>query len=239
MPDLPRKKVGLIACSGEDHPLGTLSRVATRLVLERLRPEDTVTLCLPLFLAGEESERVFARFYPTIAIDACGVACAAQATARYSGPVVRAINLEQLLAGLGIAVKPSWRRALDAEGMAAAEEVAEIIARQVDHILGKEGRPAAPEGTAEVSAGEVVTCSCGSGIPVLRLNVDGHVRELLAVPAIFAQFREQGRAPSAEVTAELLAQTRLYNAVPAEEESLVSEALATAYQDYWKGRLEV
>lgn len=237
MPDLPRKKVGLIACSGEDHPLGTLSRVAARLVLERLRPDDTVTLCLPLFLAGEQNERAFARFYPTIAIDACGVGCAAQATARYSGPVVRAINLEQLLAGLGISVKDSWGRELDEDGLAAAWEVAEIIARQVDRILGKEGRKAPQEAPAAV--GEVATCSCGSGIPVLRLNVNGRTWELLAVPAIFALFREEGRAPSPEVTSELLAQTRLYNAISPQDEGELAEVLEATYRDFWEGRLKV
>lgn len=243
MPDLPRKKVGLIACSGEDHPLGTLSRVAARLVLEKLRPNDTVTLCLPLFLAGEQSERAFARFYPTIAIDACGVACAARATAQHSGPVVRAINLEALLAGLGIEVKASWRRALDADGMAVAEEVAAIVARMVDRILHREERPAAEEAVEEeeaAGAGEVAACSCGSGIPVLRLNVDGRTLELLAVPAVFAQFKERGRAPDgAGLAAELLEQTRLYNAVAAEDEGLLAEVLATAYRDYWAGRLEL
>ena len=240
MPDLPRKKVGLIACSGEDHPLGTLGRVATRLVLERLRPNDTVTLCLPLFLAGEQSERAFARFYPTIAIDSCGVACAARATAQHSGPVVRALDLEKLLVGLGIEAKPSWRRELDAAGMAAAEEVAAIIAQMVDRILHRESRPAEEPSTAEAAApGPVAACSCGSDIPVLRLDVDGHTLELLAVPDLFARFREQGRAPSSEVAAELLAQARLYNAVPADEEGLVIEALATAYGDYYAGRLQL
>jgi len=57
MPRLPERKVGLIACSGEDLPEGTVSRQAALLVLERLRPGATVTLCLPLFLAGEERER--------------------------------------------------------------------------------------------------------------------------------------------------------------------------------------
>jgi|YNPNPStandDraft_1061719.scaffolds.fasta_scaffold00315_24 hypothetical protein len=237
MPDLPQKKVGLIACSGEDHPLGTLSRVAVRLVLERLRPNDTVTLCLPLFLAGEQGERAFARFYPTIAVDACGVGCAARATARYSGPVVRAINLEQLLAGLGIEVKASWKHDLDEEGLAVAWEVAEIIARQVDRILGKEGREVSPEEPAAV--GEVATCSCGSGIPVLRLNVDGRTWELLAVPAIFSLFREQGRAPSRQVASELLAQTRLYNAISPQEEGELLDILEVAYRDFWEGRLKV
>ena len=71
MVDMPKKKVGIIACAGEESPEGTISRLAARVVLEELRPEDTVTLCLPLFLAGDERERAFARFYPTIAIDGC------------------------------------------------------------------------------------------------------------------------------------------------------------------------
>ncbi len=54
MPSLPKKKVGLIACGGEELAEGTLSRVAIRLVLEKYRPDDTVTLCLPLFLAGRK-----------------------------------------------------------------------------------------------------------------------------------------------------------------------------------------
>ena len=237
MPDLPPKKVGLIACNGEDHPLGTLGRVATRLVLEKLRPDDTVTLCLPLFLAGEESERAFARFYPTIALDGCGVACAARATAQHSGPVVRALDLEKLLAGLGIAVQPSWRRRLDAAGMAAAEEVAEIIARQVDRILGKDGRPAEAASAEEAAGvGEVAACSCGSGIPVLRLDVDGRTVELLAVPAILDQFRQEGRAPSPETTAALLAQARLYNTIAAADEAAVGVALDAAYRERWAGR---
>ena len=49
-------KVGIIACSGEEIAAGTISRLATRRVLELLRPQSTVTLCLPLFLAGEEQE---------------------------------------------------------------------------------------------------------------------------------------------------------------------------------------
>jgi len=47
MVDLPEKKVGIISCSGEACVEGTISRIATRLVLEKLRPEETVTICLP------------------------------------------------------------------------------------------------------------------------------------------------------------------------------------------------
>ena len=85
MPDLPQKKVGIIACSGEELPEGTVTRLAALKVLEELRPADTVTICLPLFLAGGEGDRAFARFYPTIAVDGCALRCAARGTEKYSG----------------------------------------------------------------------------------------------------------------------------------------------------------
>ena len=85
MPELPKKKVGIVSCSGEELPEGTVTRLAALRVLEQLRPGDTVTICLPLFLAGGEGDRAFARFYPTIAIDGCEKRCAARGTEMYSG----------------------------------------------------------------------------------------------------------------------------------------------------------
>src|SRR5512136_229582 len=70
MPDLPKKKVGIVACSGEETAEGTVTRLAALRVLEQLRPNETVTICLPLFLAGGEGDRAFARFYLTIATSA-------------------------------------------------------------------------------------------------------------------------------------------------------------------------
>ncbi len=84
MPDLPQKKVGIVTCSGEELPEGTVTRLAALRVLEQLRPGETVTICLPLFLAGGEGDRAFAKFYPTIAIDGCDKRCAYYGTARYS-----------------------------------------------------------------------------------------------------------------------------------------------------------
>ena len=57
LPELPKKKVGIIACSGEELPEGTVTRLAALRVLEELRPGDTVTICLPLFLAGGQGDR--------------------------------------------------------------------------------------------------------------------------------------------------------------------------------------
>src|SRR5512140_1077248 len=110
MPDLPGKKVGIIACSGEELAEGTVTRLAALRVLEQLRPADTVTICLPLFLAGGEGDRAFAKFYPTIAIDGCDKRCAARATEQYSGKPAASIVVTDLLAEHGLDQPEGARR---------------------------------------------------------------------------------------------------------------------------------
>jgi organic hydroperoxide reductase OsmC/OhrA/uncharacterized metal-binding protein len=136
MPNLPRKKVGLIACSGEEMPEGTVTRLAVRRVLEMLRPDDTVTLCLPLFLAGEERERAFARAYPTITIDGCPKRCAALATEKYSAPPTASFVVGETQARTGSENIGSARR-LNKRGKRLAEDVAERIAAETDRLLKK------------------------------------------------------------------------------------------------------
>ncbi len=102
MPDLPQKKVGIVACSGEEIAEGTVTRLAALRVLGYLRPDDTVTLCLPLFLAGGEGDRQFARFYPTIAVDGCDRRCAARATEKYSGKPAAGVVVSDVVAKLGL-----------------------------------------------------------------------------------------------------------------------------------------
>jgi uncharacterized metal-binding protein len=141
MPDLPRKKVGLISCSGEELPEGTVTRRAVREVLETLRPDDTVTLCLPLFLAGGEGERSFARFYPTIAIDGCGKRCAALATEKYSAKPAASIVVTDIAKGRGCKAIGTARR-LNAEGLRLTDEVAGKIVEETDRLLKKKPQSA-------------------------------------------------------------------------------------------------
>lgn len=141
MPDLPRKKVGLIACSGEELPEGTVTRRAVRKVLETLRPDDTVTLCLPLFLAGGEGERAFARHYPTIAVDGCDKRCAAQATEKYSAKPAASIVVTEIAKESGCGAIGTARR-LNENGQRLAETIAEKIVEETDRLLKKKPRDA-------------------------------------------------------------------------------------------------
>ena len=127
-------KVGIISCSGEEIPEGTISRIATRLVLEKLRPGETVTICLPLFLAGSEDERGFARIFPTITVDGCEKRCAEIGTKKYSGKPAATIVVTDILKKYP-KLNLKSRDELSAEDMKLAEKVAEEIAKKVDEAL--------------------------------------------------------------------------------------------------------
>jgi uncharacterized metal-binding protein len=136
---LTKDKVGIISCSGEDLPEGTISRVATRLVLEKLRPDETVTICLPLFLAGSEDERAFARVFPTIAVDGCIKKCAEMGTRKFSGKPVATIVVSEIMKKHPH-LKIKSKDKLSAGEMEIAMKVAEEIAAKVDEVLCKKGK---------------------------------------------------------------------------------------------------
>jgi uncharacterized metal-binding protein len=99
-----------------------------------LRPDNTVTICLPLFLAGEEGERMFAKYFPTIAVDGCDKRCAKKAIEKYSGKTADSIVVSDLLKNWNVE-EPKSRRELGEEGVKVAEKVAEHIAASMDHIF--------------------------------------------------------------------------------------------------------
>ena len=90
-------KVGILSCSGEECLGGTISRLATRKVLEEMAMVDTVTLCLPLYLAGGHEERNFAKIFPTISVDGCDKLCAKRSTEKFSGNVSGSIDVSKII----------------------------------------------------------------------------------------------------------------------------------------------
>jgi hypothetical protein len=140
--------VGLISCSGEELAEGTVTRRAVRKVLETLRPDDTVTLCLPLFLAGGEGERAFARYYPTIAVDGCDKRCAALATEKYSAKPAASIIVTEIAKECGCGKIGSARR-LSEEGLRLSGVVAAKIVEETDRLLKKKHTSAVQESGRE------------------------------------------------------------------------------------------
>ena len=230
MPDLPQKKVGLVACSGEEMAAGTVTRLATLKVLEELRPDETVTICLPLFLAGGEGDRAFARFHPTIAIDGCDKRCAARGTAMYSGEPAASVVVSELVPDYQDPALGSARQ-LNAEGRRAVERVAEQVAEKVGELLGKRaGKPAVETEQPQ----KVATCACGSGIPVQQLQVGDQDVTFLALPLIFKKFKDDGKLPEDGTAAELMRMVEIYNPIPEVQEERYTQAVMRAYADFYE-----
>lgn len=235
MVDLPRRRVGVIACSGEDLPEGTISRVAARMVLDDLRPGETVTLCLPLFLAGDEKGRAFARSYPTIAVDGCDKLCAKRATEKYSGMVSGSILVDRLLQARGLSAGHS-RRELDGDGRRAAGVVAAEIAQQVERLLGGKGateqEPASTRGDEALGA----TCCAEPSVPITQVNIGGIPVGLAALRPIFEQLHQQGRRDEAGLDDEILKAVKLYNYVPPSAEQSYKAGLLEEYEKFCRSK---
>jgi uncharacterized metal-binding protein len=235
MPKLLERKVGIVACSGEGLAEGTVARLAALKVLHELRPGRTVTICLPLFLAGGEGDRAFASFHPTVTIDGCELRCAARGTAMYSAEPAESIVITELAANHLLDPIEGCRQ-LNEAGKQAVELAAQCITAVVDKILGPpvftilDSTSAGPTAASSKSSG----CSCGTRIPSTKILVAGKEEELLALPLIFQQFRQLGKSPES-VGNELLAAVKLYNKVSLEDEPIYREAIVREYAQFCQG----
>ena len=132
-------KIGVVSCSGEDCLGGTISRLATRKMLE-LRPDETVTICLPLYLAGGEEERSFAKEYPTISVDGCNKYCAKRGTEKYSGKVSKSINVGDIIGeDVAKSMALSCRDLTDVH-REMIKQVSDIIEEKYDEVLNKKSK---------------------------------------------------------------------------------------------------
>jgi len=216
------QKVGIISCSGEAIAEGTLSRLATRRVLEALRPDSTVTICLPLFLAGNDAERDFARTHPTIAVDGCAKQCAKWGTEQHSGPVSEAIVISDLLGTECEGCHRSSRERSQPD-REAVWMVAERIAAAVDTVLA-ETRPAGTPATTGAA------CACSGPMTGGTIIVNDTAVTITGLPLMLGQCLERG-VPLDAGTA-VLEVVKIYHPIAREDEPAYAAALLEAYRQY-------
>ena len=145
-------KVGVLSCSGEECLGGTISRLATRKVLEELKFIDTVTLCLPLYLAGGKEERNFAKVFPTISVDGCDKLCAKRSTEKYSGKINGFIDVSKIIGNENaLNTKIVRNKDLKEKHLQMVEKVASEIVKMIGSI--------SPD---SYSGKSFHGCSCGS-----------------------------------------------------------------------------
>jgi uncharacterized metal-binding protein len=219
-------KVGIISCSGEEIPEGTVARQAVRRVLEALRPQQTVTLCLPLFLAGEEGERRFAREHPTITVDGCSKLCAKQGTEKYSGKVNASLVVSDILGDRAKGCHRSTRSA-DKTDEEAVWLVAERIASEVDALAGSVRIE-----PSSASADNGACCACSKPSQEGTLEINGTAVAINGLPLIFQQLKKKGLHPGRGCADTLLQSVKIYHAIEPEQEAGYKDALVAAYQAY-------
>ncbi|HKS75400.1 MAG TPA: putative zinc-binding protein [Terriglobales bacterium] len=235
MPNLPERKVGIVACSGEEIAEGTVTRLAALKVLHETHPGKTVTICLPLFLAGGEGDRAFARFHPTITVDGCELRCAAKGTEMYSGKPSASVVVSDLAAEHRIGAIEG-RRSLNQAGKKAVELTAERVGALVEELLGKPvaSAPLVSIKTADPAASGTAGCSCGSAVRTQTISIDGRSIEILALPLIFSNLRDRGRTPETAAE-ELMESVAIYNHIPPEAATAYREVLVREYARFWSG----
>jgi hypothetical protein len=222
-------KIGIISCSGEEIPEGTIARQAVRRVLEGLRPQQTVTLCLPLVLAGEVGERRFASEHPTITVDGCDKLCAKRGTEEYSGAVGASLVVTDILSGRARGCHRSTRNAGAADEQA-VWLVAERIAAEVDNLVAQ----GMPTETDESSTAGGARCSCGGPSPDGKLAMNGRSVTINGLPLIFQRLQKKGLQPGNGCAETLLRAVRIYHPIKPDEEAEYRSALVAAYRTFYE-----
>lgn len=129
-------KIGLISCSGEGLSEGMISRVATRRILgER---DDVVTICLPLFLAGGQEERDFAKDNPCITVDGCGKMCAAKGVKMYGKVQPRSSIVISEIIERDRHLKPKSKSKIEPEDEKLVHETMKIINKEIEKVKEKD-----------------------------------------------------------------------------------------------------
>jgi uncharacterized metal-binding protein len=127
------KLVGIVACSGEELPEGTVTRAATWKAFGKLMSPSIVATCLPLFLAGQQQEREFARDNPTITIEGCEKRCAEKAIRMFGGKPRATFVVTDIEDETGLT--PKSRVYLGETGEKLTDIIAERIKNEVKKIL--------------------------------------------------------------------------------------------------------
>ena len=129
-------KVVVVPCSGIGKSLGTVGRVATYKVIERMRPEKTRTVCLALLTMGDDDALKLVRENPCIAVDGCPAQCSKKNIEASMGKLVHSIVVTEALRK-NRSLKPEGVIELNDQGDKLAEIIAKDLSKKADEILRK------------------------------------------------------------------------------------------------------
>jgi uncharacterized metal-binding protein len=130
-------KVVVVPCSGIGKSLGTVGRVATYKVVERMKPKETRTVCLALLTMGDGDALKLVRENPCIAVDGCPARCSKKNIEASMGKLAHSIIVTDVLRK-NRSLKPEGVIELNDQGDKLAEIIARTLSEKADEILRKE-----------------------------------------------------------------------------------------------------
>ncbi|HUY00214.1 MAG TPA: putative zinc-binding protein [Candidatus Deferrimicrobium sp.] len=128
------KKVGVTACTGINIINGTITRMAIYKVLEELKPNQTVLICLPALAAEVEEDVEFVRDYPSIILDGCEKKCAEKVFKKFKSKIKGIFNVSDYRAKYPH-LEPKSIIDIGTDGEKLAQIIANDIAKKVDEVL--------------------------------------------------------------------------------------------------------
>ena len=136
---MENRKVVVVPCSGIGKSLGTVGRVATYKVIERMKPEETRTVCLALLTMGDNDALKLVRENPCIAVDGCPAQCSKKNIEASMGRLAHNIVVTDVLRK-NRSLKPDGVIELNDQGDKLAEIIARALSEKVDEIQREEKR---------------------------------------------------------------------------------------------------
>ena len=127
-------KVVVVPCSGIGKSLGTVGRVATYKIIERMKPEKTRTVCLALLTMGDADALKLVRKNPCIAVDGCPAQCSKKNIEASMGKLAHNVVVTDVLRK-NRSLKPEGVIELNDQGDKLAEIIAKALSEKVDEIL--------------------------------------------------------------------------------------------------------
>ena len=128
-------KVAIIPCAGMDKALGSVARACAFKVVEKLRPDKTVLICIPPLVAGVKLYSENIKRYPAIPIDGCAERCATKIAVKNGARIKGRILIPESVQKHDL--KPKSASDIGPDGEKLAEKLAEEIATEIDRLLGK------------------------------------------------------------------------------------------------------
>jgi glycine cleavage system H protein len=132
---IDKEKIAIVACAGMDKVLGSVVRASAFKIVEKLRPNETVLVCIAPLVADVKPYSELIKKNQVITIDGCAERCATKIVVKSGAKILGRVFAPQSAQKYNL--KPNTASDIGPEGERLAEKIAEETALLVDKLCRK------------------------------------------------------------------------------------------------------